>query len=513
MDTDRTLQLVAGRRIGRIAVLVACGLFAALALPAAASAARGLTTGFHDDEYQSSDMALRATWLDRVVDAKARIVRFTVPWDAVAGNQRPPDPTNPGSASYDFSLVDAGARDAAARGLTVLLNTSLKTPVWAEGPGRPASAAPGTWKPNPADFADFHQALAARYSGTFDPDGAGPAPPLPAAQALEVWNEPNLEYWLSPQFEGKTAVGVEHYRLMLNAAYNAIKAVNPRMLVLPGGTAPYGDPPGGPYPPDGARQRPVQFWQQLLCVRPAKGKKGKKAGDASKEKLVRAKGCAGKALFDVLAHHSISNTGKGPQESGPNRYDASTPDLARIVNVLRAAERLGTLSGGRHPVWVTEFWWDSNPPNPTGAPLAVQARWIEESMYLFWKAGASAAINFQIRDALERPDARAGYQAGVFFNDGQAKPSLTAFRFPFVAERINEQLLNVWGKAPAGGQLVIQRQQGGSFVTIRKLQVREGGVFLAKLKLPGKQRLRAEVAGTQSLVYKTKSGPLTADRP
>ncbi len=36
------------------------------------------------------------------------------------------------------------------------------------------------------------RAVAARYSGGFDPDGAGPAPPLPAVQALQVWNEPNL---------------------------------------------------------------------------------------------------------------------------------------------------------------------------------------------------------------------------------------------------------------------------------------------------------------------------------
>jgi hypothetical protein len=34
-----------------------------------------------------------------------------------------------------------------------------------------------------------------------------------------------------------------------------------------------------------------------------------------------------------------------------------------------------------------------------GAPLATQARWIEQSLYLFWKAGASTAINFEIRDS------------------------------------------------------------------------------------------------------------------
>ena len=198
----------------------------------------------------------------------------------------------------------------------------------------------------------------------------------------------------------------------------------------------------------------------------------------------------------------INNTGGGPLQSAPNRYDASTPDLGRVVSVLRAAEKAGTVLPGRHPVWVTEFWWDSKPPNPVGAPLAVQARWIEQSLYLFWKAGASAAINFQIADTTARPDVHAGLQAGVYFIDGRPKPSLTAFRFPFVTERTSKRTLQAWGKAPEGGTLRIQRQQGSRWVTVKKLQVSKGSVFVTKLRLSGKQRLRASVGSSQSLVWK-----------
>ena len=91
-------------------------------------------------------------------------------------------------------------------------------PSWAEGPDRPASAEAGTWKPSPSDLADFLRAVAARYSGDFDPDGAGPAPPLPAVQALQVWNEPNHDVFLNPQCQG----GSRQPRpvpSMLNAAY------------------------------------------------------------------------------------------------------------------------------------------------------------------------------------------------------------------------------------------------------------------------------------------------------
>ena len=494
-------------------------------------------TGFSGAHYQSGDAAGRAFWLDRTVDSGAGLVRLAISWRGVAGSGRPPDPANPGSASYDFSSgIDPVVRDAQARGLAVLLTVSA-APDWAEGPGRPANVRPGTWKPNPSDLANFSQAVAARYAGGFDPDGSGPAPPLPAVQAIQLWDEPNQDYWLSPAFEGSIAVSPAHYREMLNASYRAVKAVNPQMLVVTGGTSPYGDPSGGPYvDPSNHRIRPVQFWQELLCVHPVqetvlvkgkkvKGKKGKKRKKRKKrktkrlvtERLVRTEGCPGPALFDVFAHQAIDNTGGGPLKSGPDPYDASTPDLGRVVNVLRGAESAGTLPGS-HPVWVTEFWWDSNPPNPVGAPLDVQARWIEQSLYLFWKAGASAAINFQIGDTTDRPDVHAGFQSGVFFGNGQPKPSLTAFRFPFVTERIDERTLRAWGRAPEGGTLLIQRQQGAAWVTIKELQVSKGAVFLTELRSSGPfpaTALRATVGASQSLVWQQsdQSPPTCKGKP
>jgi Cellulase (glycosyl hydrolase family 5) len=509
LHADGTLQRFGRGRLARVALLIALGLLALLALPTAAPAQQGLVTGFSDPFHlQASSTSDRAAWMDRTAVSGAGIVRLAVEWPAIVGSSRPADPKNPGSASYNFSAIDGPVRDAEARGLQVLLTVN-HAPAWAQGPGRPASVAPQTWKPNPTDLANFVQAVAARYSGSFDPSGS--APRLPAVQALEVWDEANSSDWLNPQFQGTTALSPDYYREMLNASYKAIKQVNPRMLVVVAGTDPYGDPPGGPYPPGtyGPTQRvyPVQFWQQLLCVHPvtvkvkAKKKKGKKRKTRKKEVLVRTPGCPGPAMFDVFAHHAIDNTGGGPLKSGPTPYDVSTPDLGRLVSVLRGAENLGTTLPGTHPVWVTEFWWDSNPPNPVGAPLDVQARWIEQSLYLFWKAGADTAINFQVGDVNERPDVHAGLQAGPYFIDGQPKPSLTAFRFPFVTERIDTQTLRAWGKAPEGGTLQIQQQQGSRWVKIKQLKVSKGAVFDTELRLSGQTALRATVGTSQSLVW------------
>jgi hypothetical protein len=436
--------------------------------------------------YESPDAGERAMWFDRSVDAGAGIVRLHVFWAAVAGATPPPDPTNPGTGSYDFSATDRAVRDAESRGLSVLLTVS-GAPAWAEGPGRPSSVPQGSWKPNPSDLADFMRAVAARYSGGFDPPG--PDPTLPSVQAVQVWNEPNLSGQLSPQYEGTTAISPGYYREMLNASYGAVKAVAPRMLVVTAGTAPYGDPPGG------NRVRPVDFWKQTLCATAGKKKhKKKRKGNGA----AKAAGC--QANFDVLAHHPI-NTSGDPRQHAVNSNDASSADLDRVARVLRAAERAGTVLPGRHPLWATEMWWDSNPPTSPGSPPGRQARWIEDALYQAWKDGASVVINLAIRD-FATSGLQGGTGSGIFFADGHRKPSYTAFRFPFVTDRKSRRTIRAWGRAPAGGKLVIQRKRGKRWLAAKKLQVRQGQVFLTKLRMTGRPRLRAVVAGNRSLTWK-----------
>jgi hypothetical protein len=466
----------------------------------AALASSGLTTGFGGGYYASPDPAVRGQWLSRTVAAGAGMVKLDLPWDSTAPN-RPEDPTNPDSSAYNFVTIDAAVRDASAHGVAVMLLVG-GTPFWAQAPGRPANVGNLEWNPNPSDLANFMRAVAARYSGSFDPDGAGSQQTLPAVEAVEIWNEPNASGALSPQYEGKTAVAPAIYRNMLNASYDAVKAVNPRMLVVTGGTDPYGGPPGTF--PDIQLVPPITFWQDVLCVRPVKGRKGK---TGRKVRYVRKGGCNGPVKFDVLAHHPIDNTGSGPLAHGPMRGDVSTPDLGRITQILRGAEAAGTTLAGSHPVWVTEFWWDSKPPNSSGAKLGVQARWIEQSLYLFWKGGASAAINLVVGDVADyRTNARAGYQGGAYFQDGRPKPALTAFQFPFVTSQLGKSTLEAWGKSPLAGKLLIQHRQGSGWRTVRSLNVDKGSVFLTRLKLSGKQRLRALVGGEQSLIWKSADG-------
>ena len=86
----------------------------------------------------------------------------------------------------------------------------------------------------------------------------------------------------------------------------------------------------------------------------------------------------------------------------------STPDLYKLKQILRAAASSGrVVPGNAKPIWGTELWWNSNPPG-RGVPLARQARYLEQAMYILWKQAVQVAIWFEVRDA----PVSAGQQAG-----------------------------------------------------------------------------------------------------
>ncbi len=214
---------------------------------------------------------------------------------------------------------------------------------------------------------------------------------------------------------------------MLNQFYAGVKAVSHANVVVTGGTAPYGDPPGGD------RTRPLTFWRSVLCL------KGHK-------RLHRSK-CPTKAKFDVLAHHPINTSGP-PTQSARDPDDASTADFGQLRKILRAAKRHHTLgSKGHQRLWATEIWWSSKPPDPRGVKATKQARYIEQALYLLWRQGAKVVINLQVRDPAQ---GASQVYAGLYFHDGKPKPALTAFRFPFVTDRASASYGARLGQGAAG---------------------------------------------------------------
>jgi hypothetical protein len=136
---------------------------------------------------------------------------------------------------------------------------------------------------------------------------------------------------------------------------------------------------------------------------------------------------------------------------------------------------------------VTEFAWDTNPPDPKGVPAALHARWVAEALYRMWEAGVSAVVWFKLQDD---PLRLSPYQSGFYTVAGRPKHSLEAFRFPFVAFRVQGGV-SVWGRTPSGTSsvVVVQRRAGGGWVTLARLRAVRNGIFSSLLRVPTAARI------------------------
>lgn len=455
-----------------------------LAAPGAAHA-RGLTLGIAGGPFSDPAAAQPGDpLLQRAVDVGAKLILLSASWSSLAPAQRPADfdPADPADPAYQFSALDAQVRALAARGRTIAL-LATSAPSWATGAGAPAGVAPGTWRPDPAEFGRFARALATRYDGRF-PDPLRPGSVLPAIAAYQPWAEPNLSNHLTPQWTGSGAAvrpaSPAHYRRLLNAFYAAVKAVSPKAKVVTAGTAPFGDPV-----PGGQRMPPARFWREVLCLRG--------------QRLRRAP-CADPAHFDALAHHPYSVG--GPRRRALNVDDVSVPDLAKLTRPLRRAERTGrALPRKRHPLWVTEFSWDSSPPDPQGVPIQRHARWLAEAFELFWRQGVDTVAWFLLRDE-PGPPFNSTYQSGLFTFGGVAKPAARAFRFPLTARRHGSRVA-VWARLPVRGTFHVERRVRGTWRSVLSRPGGAGAVRTVSVVVPRGARVRGRVGAVTSISWPT----------
>lgn len=459
------------------------GLFVAViallagALASTAHAATGLTLGFNPDPVLTTPGAASTNyWIGQARNEGAGIVRVNLTWSEVAPKQRPAGflASNPASPGYDWASTDAEVKALAAQGLQIMLNITY-APTWAEGPHRPKNVQPGSWKPSPAQFAAFATAAARRYNGTF-PDPTDPLVDLPHVRYWQGWNEPNLDYYLTPQWtkirHGWAPASPGVYRPLLNAFYGAVKGVNRSDVVVTAGIAPYGNPPGVSFP-GGLRMHPLVF-DQLLFSKPVHA--------------------------DVVAQNTYPI--QGPLWHAFQPGDVAVADMYKVGAIVHAAERAGhILPRGPKPLWMTELGWNSRPPNPGGVPIGQQARWYEQAFYELWRQGVSTVLLLQLVDSPPIPNYATAYETGLYYLDGKPKPSATAFRFPFVTTRTSSSKVLAWGRAPAAGSLVIEQLSGRGWQTIARLSVGFHQVFEKTLALRSGATLRAQVAGQNSLPW------------
>jgi hypothetical protein len=313
-----------------------------------------------------------------------------------------------------------------------------------------------TCDPDPDALAAFATAATRRYSGMI----AG----LPRVRYWQPLNEPNLSLFFNPQFDGDKPVSPFLYRTLINRFYAAVKAVDPSDLVIAAGLGPIAVPK--------YTIGPMRFARLLLCMR------------GHNHPRPTGGNCEGGVHFDIFAIHPYT-TGGPTHEGGIN--DVELGDLGKLQNLIGAADRAGRIHGAfKHtPLWITEFSWDSNPPDPGGLQMTIESRWTAEALFRAWRAGVSHFFWYSLRDSAPNPSLSYSetLQSGLYFRGAtveqdQPKEVLYAFRFPFVSYPRNKVLF-FWGRTPdsQGGKVAIQLLRRGQWRTASRASANGSGVF------------------------------------
>lgn len=466
------------RRVALFSLAWIAGLALFVSGPSEQATARPMVTGVTVPDLGVQQQELG---FERIRSAGAVFTRIIIYWSDVAPDSKPDawNPSVPDDPNYDWTTYDQQIQQAVDGGLKPLVIV-YSAPRWAE---RCQDPRPGICDPDPDAFSRFAEAAAKRYSGDFQG--------LPRVRYWEPWNEANLFLFFKPQYENGRKVSPFLYRDLLNAFSDAVKGVDPDNKVVAGGLAPL-ERPGG--------IGPLDFARKVLCMR-------------GRSKPRPKPGCKQTARFDIWANNPYTTGGPTHESAGVD--DVSLGDLPEMGELLKAAKAAGKIDtpAGSVRFWITEFSWDSAPPDPGGLKMSVLCRWTSEAMFRAWQAGVSNFFWLSLRDWPREKDLpySESIESGLYFRgptleQDRPKRVLKAFRFPFVAFR-KPRGISIWGRTPEStrGRIFLSYRLGGGWKDLGVVRADRTGVFraLVKTRLGRKKRgvVRAEYGADVSLPF------------
>jgi hypothetical protein len=547
----------------RLASAFVSGLAALALAPGAAVASSTQESTFQDDNQlvYAEPQAVGRT-MDELKALGVDRLRISVFWAVVA--PAPKEQTKPaGFDGADPAAYPAGAWDrydtiveyARARGLGVNFNVTSPAPAWATGslPGRPDLDK--NFDPSAAEFGAFVRAVGTRYSGTYDPPvtpAAAPAPapaPGPAGGLLPrhaghgaiprvdywtVWNEPNQPGWLTPQWaddpragKGLVETAPRIYRALVDEMHAALAATgHGGDTFLIGETAPKGqEREVGPT----RAIKPGRFIRQLYCLdddlQVLKGTSAEVRGCPVGDQAGRfAADHPGLFKASGYAHHPYELT--FAPDVAPKADNYTTGNLGALSALLRRIhQRYGQKipGGGRDvPLHLTEYGYQTDPPDPAGVSFAKQAAYLNQAEWLTARNPRVRTLTqFLLVDDKPTPgvanpiEAFGGtFQSGLRTQSGKAKPALAAYALPIhlPARTVKrKRSLRVWGLVRAADngtapRVAVQQRgtaKGARFKTVKTVTASKARGYLSTTFKP----LRS---GAVRLVWVVNNHPITS---
>ena len=449
----------------RLTITIAMLVAAACAAPAADASSRQLLIMQDDSQLRSAPTAT----LDEFDSLGADVVKVNLYWDDVApGGRRKPAGfvgSNPSGYTWDFYVaIDQAIRN---RGMRPYFSLGGRAPAWAtKRRGRR-----GTYRPSAKEFRLFAQAAGSQF---------------PSVDIWSIWNEANLYSWLSPQRVKRVPVSPGIYRGLYLAGHRGLET---------GGhgddTILFGElmPRGGT---DSRKVRPLEFLREMVCLdRNYRQYRGSAA---------RKRGCrrVGRIPTSGLAYHPYT-LANGP-DVNEGADEAAIGQLSRVRRTLDTLARRGKLPR-RLPIWITEFGYQTRPPDPNATRLRRAPALMDLSEWIAFRDRRVASYSqYQLRDD-------DFWQSGLRFADGDAKPGVyAAFSLPVFVRSLGGNAVEVFGGgrgASGAAAQVESKPPGGSYRSLGSAAVNSSGYFRQVFRISGASRRKFRVTlGAQQRVKK-----------
>lgn len=340
--------------------------------------------------------AQRASTLTGMRQAGGQVVRVNFGWNELAAGcagQSVLALKNHNNTCYTWDAFDQVARMARARNMQVLATVS-RAPQWLLGSSNPSflGNSNAQWMRSVRHYEAFMFAAARRYRAGSD---------IGHVRMWTVWNEPNSHTFLAPQLstfqQRRTAA---RYAQLLARTAVQIKKANRFALVAAGPTGPTGGKFGTP---------PIIFLARVQM---------------NLSRFLPGAGIFERRWIDAWAHNPYPGFNVAPSKG---RLKSPKVGMTNIRDLFTRLDRHPALR--RKPVWVTEFGWETNPPEPTlGISAALQGRFMGEAFdWLDRTRRVPVVIWYGFRDT----DSIVGdWQSGVLYLDGRRKFSYYWFQRP-----------------------------------------------------------------------------------
>jgi hypothetical protein len=433
------------RHLAALAVVAAALMALLLLAPGRAGASATQQTLLQDDsQFVFTSDAERNKRLDEARSLGVDIIKFRLDWNAMAPSRskknKPKGFNGADPAEYNASrwvVFDKAIGGIVARGMRPYVMIGGRAPRWA--------SKDGVTRPNAREFKKFVKAVGTRYSGKYKPSPL--AAPLPHVRIFSVWNEPNLRFWLAPQYSHGIPVSPKIYRQLLRGANQSLDASGHKHDdLLFGELQPYAR--GGEAGHE--KTHPLTFLRELACV---DDKFHPYTGNAAKQR-----GCKDfKPLpGTAVSYHPYTLPG-GPDIHTPDKNDASVNELGRVVATLDKLSHRNRIAANNVPIWISEFGYQTDPPDPYQTPIKKVPGFLGEAEML-------AYHNPQVMTWAQYPlvddpsdKSGAGFQSGLRQHNGKKKKGVyKAFELPLFADLRSGNHVEVFGgvRAAKGGEQV-----------------------------------------------------------